>query len=942
VPNTFDQFIPLPGSNRKRAPGAHVLDLIPSTETVDVLIRLRRKTPLPAYQQGVHITHEEYAAKHGADSMDIDLVRQFAQHYGLNVTDELPAERIVLIEGPAGDVSKAFKVELREHRLANGNSYRGREGNISIPSELAHCVVGVFNLDNRPVCRTHSRRAPIVPAAAGFQTPGPVTDFYSPQVAAFYNFPPGLDGTGQTIGIVELGGGFTEADLDGYYAAAGVNSKPQIQVAPVKGGATNSPDPNAQDQPDGEVLLDMEVIAGIANGATLRMYFVKNGSDKQCLLGVATAVQDTAAKLSVLSLSWGGPEYDPVTMGSQGAQVQLQKQFQDNVNDDLEAAAHLGITVTVSSGDSASACVPLPNRGQPDAWDGHAHVSFPASSPWVLACGGTHVISTSPLNEESWHPSDRVGTGGGISRYFPIPSYQNGIVSIDAVNPAGGSGRGVPDVGGDAAQESGYRILFDGQWYPTPPNLPPIGGTSAVAPLWAALVALMNQSLGRNLGFLNPTLYALPKTAGAFNDVTKGTNGDYSATPGWDACTGLGTPNGAAILAAVKNAPTNAVAAPTSLSSTLFSDKMISAEARKTTQKEFLGENDAYAALHIEHNFLDDLAAEALLTPEAARGKPWTDVTWPNGTAPTVLADPSGPALTACDVVLITYTNDEGNAMAALLTPGYLAAPPKGSSSPIWTSYTHNYASFVPDLVPGSSPALESKNLGRYKLVQIGNKKVLCFKSSLHLARDGKQMPIMKLVTQICNETGASLVITTGTAGGIGAGIELGDAAITAQVAFDFVGKFKADNQGPLTSSFALKDPSFVSTVNSSLIQANSGRLDSAMVPPTRTPQVQFGAQVFGDPNICVTTDSFLYDDAENTYDLQGKGCVVEMDDAVVALAVERVGANAPAWLSIRNASDPQMPAGKTKADANEIYSKYGFYSTFSSVLACWACVLGS
>ena len=291
----------------------------------------------------------------------------------------------------------------------------------------------------------------------------------------------------------------------------------------------------------------MEVVGSVAPGAKMVVYFVKDGSDQQCLRGVTAAVHDRSANISVLSLSWGGPEFE----SGHGAQARVQKQFQDNLNDVLESAAHLGITVCVSSGDNASACLPLDDPGRP--WDGHAHVSFPASSPFVLACGGTHVLNaaSSHLEEESWHPAANVGTGGGISRYFQLPDYQRSIVSQSAVNPAGGPGRGVPDVAADSAQESGYRILVDGMSFPdAAQQLPPIGGTSAAAPLWAGLIALLNQSLKTRLGFINPLLYKLPASTGAFHDVTAGNNGDYRTGRGWDPCTGLGTPNGQKLVAA--------------------------------------------------------------------------------------------------------------------------------------------------------------------------------------------------------------------------------------------------------------------------------------------------------------------------------------------------------------------------------------------------------
>jgi kumamolisin len=273
------------------------------------------------------------------------------------------------------------------------------------------------------------------------------------------------------------------------------------------------------------------------------MYFLKDVSDQNVLRGVSTAVHDASANLSILSLSWGVPEFD-----RKSGAARAHKQFQDNLNDVLETAAHLGITVCVASGDTASA-------GDPEhAQRRKAQVNFPASSPFVLACGGTHLIDPSCENfrERAWHPKRYLGTGGGISRYFRLPSYQRGIVKQSAVNPDGGTGRGVPDVAANAAKESGYRVLVDGQWYPSRTgSRPPAWGTSAAAPLWAGLIALLNQSLNTRLGFINPLLYKLAASSGAFHDVTLGNNGDYRCRRGWDACTGLGTPNGQNLLKAL-------------------------------------------------------------------------------------------------------------------------------------------------------------------------------------------------------------------------------------------------------------------------------------------------------------------------------------------------------------------------------------------------------
>jgi hypothetical protein len=208
----------------------------------------------------------------------------------------------------------------------------------------------------------------------------------------------------------------------------------------------------------------------------------------------------------------------------------------------------------VAAGDAGSADYPFHDPRRP--WDGHAHVDYPASDPLCLGCGGTLLQPTpTGVSEVVWHPGQNDGTGGGVSRVFPLPDYQVSAGVPTAANPIGPIMRGVPDVAGDASQESGYHVLCDGQFFPDPANqVPPVGGTSAVAPLWAGLIALLNQGLGRRLGFVNPQLYAL-SASGAFRDITSGNNGDYQAGAGWDACTGLGTPDGQKLLAALQNFP---------------------------------------------------------------------------------------------------------------------------------------------------------------------------------------------------------------------------------------------------------------------------------------------------------------------------------------------------------------------------------------------------
>lgn len=516
--------VSLPGSDR-RPVGVRVGD-VPNDEVLEISVILKPKTRIAPLQRGdAPISREEFAARHGADSGAIDQLKAFAKEYNLTVTEVAPERRTVKLKGTAADMSKAFEVPFERFEV-EGTRYRARTGAIQVPAELAGSIEAVLGLDNRPHAKPHFRLhgAPTPKAAA----PKPVS--YTPrQVAQLYQFPLDATGAGQTIGILELGGGYRAADLQTYFTSIGVTEPSVISVS-VDNGANKPTNPNSD---DGEVLLDIEVAGAVAPGARIVVYFAPN-TDNGFQDALTTAIHDAANKPSVISISWGGPES---TWTAQSMTA---------MDTSAQAAAMLGVTICVAAGDDGSS---------DGVKDGNNHVDFPASSPHVLACGGTNLQGANGTiaSETVWNDGSQGGaTGGGFSVQFPEPAWQ---VAAGVKPPASG-GRGVPDVSGDADPESGYEVLVDGKSMV-------IGGTSAVAPLWSGLIALLNEKLGKPLGFFQPTLYGLSASKQALHDITQGSNGSFSAGPGWDACTGLGSPSGASLLAALGGAPQSLTARST-------------------------------------------------------------------------------------------------------------------------------------------------------------------------------------------------------------------------------------------------------------------------------------------------------------------------------------------------------------------------------------------
>ena len=467
-------------------------------------------------------------------------------------------------------MSRAFAVELNRYDLPD-HSYRGRDGFVHVPKDLADIITGVLGLDNRRVVRHHS--AAVRSDSAAANTPVKAVQLTPPQVAKLYDFPAG-GATGQTVGILEFGGGYVTdpvtkraSDVDSFCTNLGLRT-PSVTSVPVL-GVNNSPmgsktnfwvDDKAKNpisDTDIEVALDLEIVAAVLASAKIAVYFAPNNSDG-FYNAVQTAVQDTVNRPDVLSISWGGSELN------NWSSMDI-----DHISSAFEDAFNVGVSVFVSSGDDGSDC---------GVGDGSAHVEYPGSDQWVVCCGGTMItnVAGARFNEGTWNDSGGGATGGGISDHFDPQTWQAKAGVPSSVNPGHRKGRGVPDVAGNASPNSGYDLwLYGTQFSKLVVTSGKFigesgfieGGTSAVAPLYAALAALINAARGTRCPFLNPVLYRLNGTS-VLRDINDGLNNQwsgeskpapsYKSGPGWDACTGLGSINGNALLAALRfDSPVN-------------------------------------------------------------------------------------------------------------------------------------------------------------------------------------------------------------------------------------------------------------------------------------------------------------------------------------------------------------------------------------------------
>lgn len=479
------------------------------------------------------LSDEEHALQYGSTAEDLAAVQAFAVESGLQVVEASAARRTVELSGSVEAFGRAFGVDFQLYDSPRG-SYRFHEGPVAVPRELQGVIEAVIGLDDKPVLR---------PQAAGGEPggePDQLTHVDPRTIAAYYQFPSGLTGAGQGIAVLQFGGGYYQSDLETYFRLRGIKM-PELRLVELLGqsnqpanrsmivecaqclgllvsGATGPPAPASLAYlATIECTMDLEILGTLAPGALLVTYMAPGTALGQ-YTAFSKAVFDPVNACSVVNCSWGSPE----DLSTPSFLSSLDKLFQH--------AALKGVTICASTGDMGDGSV---RYGKPTP-------QFPASSPNVLACGGSSV-SADLSRETSWYepisgtPIAMSG-GYGLSQLFAIPSWQKEAGT-------GSTYRAYPDVASKADVQGGYDVVVTGLDIP-------MGGTSAAAPMWAALAALINERLGRRVGPLGPCLYTKP-FAQAVRDITQSGGGPCTPGPGWNPCTGLGSPLGTGLLAAL-------------------------------------------------------------------------------------------------------------------------------------------------------------------------------------------------------------------------------------------------------------------------------------------------------------------------------------------------------------------------------------------------------
>ena len=502
---------------------------------------------------GQFLTPEQFAARYSPTPEEYARVIAYAQAMGLTVTATHANRTLLEVAAPAGQVNRAFGLHLLTYSQMDGHTFFAPDAEPQIPAALSGLVSGVIGLSNASVRTPHLREKTwdaltpaLDPFAAGHETgSGPGGGLTPSDIKTAYNLSGvSQNGSGQTLALFELDG-YTASDISAYESAYGLPAVP-LQNVLVDGynGAAGSG--------AAEVTLDIELMTALAPGAAKILVYEAPNSDAGVVAAYNKIATDNTAK--AVSTSWGEAE------NSASASTR------NSENTAFQQMAAQGQSIYAAAGDSGA-----------DDNGSSLSVDDPASQPYMVGVGGTSLTTNGAggayKSETTWNggSASKGAGGGGISTVWTIPSYQSSLAG-SAASKGSTSHRNVPDVSLDADPNTGYAIYFQGAWTI-------YGGTSCAAPLWAAFTALVNQARGAagssTLGFANTPLYQLAATsayANDFHDIADGsTNLYYPAVTGYDDATGLGTFNGASLLAGLSggaSTPPTVPAAPTNLTAT--------------------------------------------------------------------------------------------------------------------------------------------------------------------------------------------------------------------------------------------------------------------------------------------------------------------------------------------------------------------------------------
>jgi subtilase family serine protease len=524
---------------------------------------------------GQYLTPSEFADQFGPSQISYNALIAYLHSKGLTVTQTFPSRTYLSLAGTAGQLNAAFGITLKQFQSPAGSIFHAPDTDVKVPATIAGYISAVTGLDDStpPVPLLHQfkpRRAtqlkaivPILDGAGplvqdpGEQGTGPQGGFAPSDIRTAYSLnSTALDGTGQTCAIIEYGTEYNIKDALKYENQFGLKRVP-ITIIPVDGGPTAY-------EADGpaETNIDIACQLSMAPKTGIRLYLEGRGSNTDAINAVAS---DNIAKQ--LSISYG--------FGSESRTATTPSASQTALNTAYTQLAAQGISVYVSAGDSGS---------QADS-NGRTSVDISSSAPMACAVGGTALVVQSPgvnenyLAESTWNYNNTAAGGaggGGISKQWTIPSYQlNAATFASKVSGSNVSAtqRNLPDISCDASPETGIAVYVSEDPGLSGPGWYIFGGTSEAAPLWAGYTALVNQNralagLPGTLGFPNSTLYPLAySTLGltksytsVFHDINDGSSNltvagstNFAAVTGFDDSTGLGTMQGAALIAALSN-----------------------------------------------------------------------------------------------------------------------------------------------------------------------------------------------------------------------------------------------------------------------------------------------------------------------------------------------------------------------------------------------------